>query len=144
MPIQPIARIAFVLLGALLVFSSSALSNGGIESEDITETQWKWQQTRYNNDRNAVPGDPSQYTVTFGSAGKLNIRAECNRGGGSYSTAGSRITIEVTHTTRAMCPPDSLDQAFIKDLNAARIYFFKDGNLYLDLVYDTGTMMFSR
>jgi hypothetical protein len=44
----------------------------------------------------------------------------------------------------AACPPDSLEQTFIKDLNAAVIYFIHEGNLYLDLKYDTGTMKFSR
>ncbi|MBC2712130.1 MAG: META domain-containing protein [Desulfosarcina sp.] len=114
------------------------------DSEDITGVVWKWQQTRYNNDQDAVPPDPSGYTIAFNPDGTLNIRADCNRGGGKYSNKGESITIKVTHTTRAMCPPDSLEQTFIKDLNAAAIYFFKDGNLYLDLKYDTGTMKFGR
>lgn len=145
MPIRRILRIAiFLLMGTLPVAPASALADGGMDPEGLTGTLWKWQQTRYNNDQNAVPGDPSRYTITFDAGGKLNIRADCNRGGGSYSTKGKSLTLEVTHTTRAMCPPDSLDQTFIKDLNAARIYFFRDGNLYLDLMYDTGTMMFGR
>jgi heat shock protein HslJ len=53
---------------------------------------------------------------------------------------GKTIAMEVTHTTRAMCAPDSLERAFIKDLNAARIYFLRNGNLYIDLKYDSGTM----
>ncbi len=114
------------------------------DAEDITDVVWKWQETRYNNDQNAVPPDPSGYTIAFNPDGTLNIRADCNRGGGKYSNKGKSLRIEVTHTTRAMCPPDSLEQTFIKDLNAAEIYFFKDGNLYLDLKYDTGTMKFDR
>jgi hypothetical protein len=32
----------------------------------------------------------------------------------------------------------------MKDLAAARIAFMRDGKLYLDLMYDTGTMKFAR
>ena len=46
--------------------------------------------------------------------------------------------------TQAMCPPDSLERTYIKDLNAARIYFLRNGKLFIDLKYDTGTMMFSN
>ena len=106
---------------------------------------WKWEQTRYNNDEEAVPTDPSVYVLTFNTDGTINIQADCNRGVGTYSAEGSSIAIEVSYTTRAMCPPESMGQTFVKDLNAARIFFFgNEGNLFLDLQYDTGTMKFSR
>ena len=126
------------------IFQPMLMAGGLPESEKITGTIWTWQQTRYNNDQQAIPADPSSYTITFNADGTLNMRVDCNRGGGTYSIQDNRITIEVTHTTLAMCPPESLYQTFIKDLNAATIYFFKDGNLYLDLKYDTGTMVFHR
>jgi len=75
----------------------------------------------------------------------MNIRADCNRGGGNYSIEGKSLTIELTHSTRAMCPPgDSLEEIFIKDLNAVAIYFMNKGFLYMDLKYDSGTMTFGR
>ena len=76
--------------------------------------------------------------------GKLHVRADCNRFGGTYSLEGKRLTNDLTHSTRIMCPPDSLEEVFKKDLIAAAIYFFKDGFLYLDLKYDSGTMKFGR
>jgi heat shock protein HslJ len=105
---------------------------------------WQWQQTRYNNDQRAAPDDPSRYTIIFQPDGSLNIRADCNRAGGKYTVQDSRLTIEVTHSTRAACPPDSLWQTFLKNLNAAAIYFMREGHLYIDLKYDTGTMKFSK
>ena len=53
-----------------------------------------------------------------------------------------QITAEITHSTMAACPPDSLEQVFIKDLNAAAIYFMREDTLYIDLKYDSGTMEF--
>ena len=133
-------------LSALLFFLciSPAGAGGEPQAIEITSIVWEWQHTLYNNDTTMVPGDPGHYTVVFEPNGKVSLRADCNLGGGSYSVEGKRIAIKVTHTTRAMCPPDSLEQAFIKNLNAASIYFFKKENLYLDLKYDTGTMKLSH
>jgi len=133
------------LVAVLLVIMNSASRAGGMpDPENITGEVWKWHQTLYNNDQKSVPPDPSHYTVTFNPDRTLNIRADCNRGGGTFSTEGKRISIEVTHTTRAMCPPESLEQTFIKDLDASNIFFFSDGNLYIDLKYHKGTMKLSR
>ncbi len=128
-------------------FTSSQLSvfAGGLPvSESIAGINWKWERTLYNNDQKAAPKDSSHYTITFNPDGTLNIRADCNRAGGTYSINERKIVIQVTHSTMAMCPPDSLEREFQKDMAAAAIYFFKDGYLYLDLKYDTGTMKFSR
>jgi heat shock protein HslJ len=103
---------------------------------------WKWQQSLYNNDTKAVPTNPGNYTLKLLPDGKVSIRADCNLGGGVYRLDGSKVSIEITHTTRAACPPESLEQKYIRDLNAAAIYFFKADVLYIDLNYDTGTMKF--
>ncbi len=115
-----------------------------VAGEDIIGVTWKWQQTRYNNDSKATPQDPSRYTVAFRPDGALNIRADCNRAGGKYAIRTSALTVEVTHSTRAACPPDSLEQTFLRDLNSAAIYFMREGHLYIDLKYDTGTIKFAR
>ena len=108
----------------------------------LTGIVWKWQQSLYNNDTKAVPTDPEKYTLKLLPDGKASIRADCNVGGGTYRLDGSRISIEITHTTMAACPPGSLEQKYIRDLNAAAIYFMRYDALYIDLKYDTGTMRF--
>jgi heat shock protein HslJ len=135
-----------MLLSAMVffLFTAHAGAGGAPEAIEIIDLEWKWQQTLYNNDTKTIPNDPDRYTITFEPGGKFNIRADCNRGGGSFSVEGNRIAIEEPYTTRAMCPPDSLEKEFIKNLNAARIYFLHEGDLYLDLKYDTGTMKFAH
>ena len=44
----------------------------------------------------------------------------------------------------AACPEDSLEDELVRGLTAAAIYFIKDNDLYIDLIYDTGTMRFSN
>ena len=101
---------------------------------------WQWVQTLYNNDTKAIPPQSQNFTVQFGADGTVNVRADCNRKGGTYSLREQQITIEITHSTRAACPVDSLEEQFVRDLMGGAIWFLKDGDLYIDLKYDSGTM----
>ena len=113
---------------------------------EITGTVWQWVQTLYNDDRKAVPADPKNYTIQFREDGTLNVKADCNQKGGTYATSAEekRFSIEITHSTMAACPEGSLEDEFVRALSAAAIYFIKDGDLYIDQKYDSGTIRFSR
>lgn len=132
----------FLCLIMFFAFPTIALA-GGVGSE-ITAVEWQWAGSKYSNDTEAVPPDASHYTLMLNQDGTIAVRADCNRAGGTWKREGSSITITVTHSTMAMCPPESLDTAYLKDLARAVIYFFRDGNLYLDMQYDSGTMRFNR
>jgi heat shock protein HslJ len=69
--------------------------------------------------------------------------ADCNLGG-VYTLRGKEISIEITYTTRAACPPESRELDYIRDLNAAARYFVQDKILQIELKVDTGTMRFTR
>jgi heat shock protein HslJ len=135
---------ALVLALVLLPLQAATLTSSDGKATDIGGIVWKWQRTMYNNDTQTAPADPSRYTILLMPEGQLSVKVDCNAGGGRYTLEGSSLTLEVTHTTMAACPPGSLDQEFMKDLAAARIAFMRDGNLYLDLMYDSGTMKFAR
>jgi heat shock protein HslJ len=111
---------------------------------EISGTVWQWKQTLYNDDRKTVPVDPKNYTVQFQKDGTLSVKADCNQKGGTYSLEEKRLSIEITQSTMATCPEDSLEDELVRGLTAAAIYFIKDNDLYIDLIYDTGTMRFSN
>lgn len=111
---------------------------------EITGTAWQWVETLYGDDRRAAPADPKKYTVQFREDGTLQVKADCNMKGGKYSSDGKLLSIEITHSTMAACPEGSLEDEFVRTLSASAIYFLKDGDLYIDLKYDAGTMRFSR
>jgi para-nitrobenzyl esterase len=115
-----------------------------VQATTIGGVVWKWQGTLYNNDTRIEPTDPSRYTILLMPEGHLSVHLDCNAGGGRYTLDGSSLTLEVTHATMAACPPGSLAEKFIEDLAAVKIAFVRDGDLYLDLMYDTGTMKFAR
>lgn len=105
---------------------------------------WQWVRSYYNDDSKAVPANPADYTVVFGSDGTVGVKADCNMKEGTYRIDGKTIMINLTQSTMAMCPEGSLEDRFARDLNGAAIWFVKDGNLYLDIVFDTGTMQFRQ
>ena len=129
------------LLFTMLLLSTDVL---GEADQTLIATMWRWQQTLYGNGRKLMPTNPDRYTLKLLPDGRLNIRADCNLGGGSYTVNDDRISIEITHSTRAACPPESMDRDYVRDLNAAAKYFLKDDGLHIELKDDGGTMRFVR
>lgn len=116
---------------------------GGMGASDpLLGTVWKWQKT-VTPVEEIVPSDPARYTIEFSSDGKYGGLSDCNRILGSYTVDGSSITINPGATTLIACPEGSLDQVFNQQLTSAAVYFFKDGHLFIDLIYDSGTMEFA-
>lgn len=108
----------------------------------LTNTVWQLQQIQYN-DGTLVEATPESYTIEFLEDGRLAIRADCNRALGSFTEDGSSVSITLGPTTLAACPPESIEQEYLRNLQDAAIYFFQDGDLFIDIKYDAGTMRFS-
>lgn len=88
--------------------------------------------------------DPSHYTLRFHANGKVDVRADCNRGGGTYTvSADRRLQIGPLRTTRAQCPPESHADRMLDLLQRASHYFMRDGELYIELPVDSGTLRFA-
>lgn len=111
-------------------------------AQSLTGQTWQWQGTVTPVEEITV-ADPSRYTITFNEDGTANIVADCNNVGATYTTDGSSLSIELGPSTLALCPPDSQDTQFTTQLAAAAIYFFQDGDLFIDLFADGGTMRFA-
>ncbi len=112
--------------------------------QGITGIVWQWRQTLYNDDRKIVPANPKDYTLQFREDGTINIKADCNMKGGTYTVEKNHLSLEITHSTMAACPEGSLEDEFARGLSGAAIHFIQDGDLYIDLEYDSGTMRFSK
>jgi len=112
----------------------------------ITGPVWQWAHTLYNDDWKVVPADPENYTVQFQEDGTISVKADCNKKGGTVSISHEEksISIDITESTMAACPEGSLENDFVKGLSAAALYFTRNGDLYIDLKYDSGTMKFSK
>ncbi len=145
---SPAVRIAVVSLCAVILLGLGGPAGpvapaAADELAAITGKLWRWQATLMNDDSRRAPDDPAKYTLQLDADGSLSVQADCNMHGGTYTASGRQLTLTVTHGTMAMCPPDSLDQVYLKDLSQIRLFLVSEGQLYLDLPYDSGTMRFA-
>jgi len=104
---------------------------------------WQWRQTLMGNDDRFVPDRPGNYTLRFDPDGSLSVQADCNQVGGTYKVDGNRLTVQLGPSTMASCPEGSLGDRFLANLEGANSFFFVEGDLLIDLVYDSGTMRLS-
>jgi heat shock protein HslJ len=114
------------------------------ELSPVVGTVWQWVQTLYSDGKKFVPSEPGRFTLKFQGKGTLDVKADCNLKGGRYALEENRLTLEITHSTMAACEEGSLENQFVRDLTAAAQIFMQDGDLYIELKYDSGTMKFSR
>jgi heat shock protein HslJ len=108
----------------------------------LTGTTWMWIGFTSPNEQVAVES-PVNYSVAFQTDGTVNIVADCNNALGSYQVDGQSIKLQVGPMTNAMCPAGSRSDEFVQYLGSAATYSFQDGNLFIDLPADGGTMVFA-
>jgi para-nitrobenzyl esterase len=117
---------------ALFVCVASAQAPCADSVTDLTGLTWQLVQFRGNDDAKLVPADKSQYTVTFEKSGTVSVRIDCNRGRGTWkSSARGQLAFGPLALTRAMCPPQPLDDHLPKDFSSIRTYTLQDGHLFL-------------
>lgn len=108
----------------------------------LVENSWQW--VAFTNPVEEFEVEsPESYVITFNADGTLAIQADCNNVAGSYTADDSSLTIEPGPTTLAACPEGSRGEQFVELLRGAAIYFFQEGNLYIDLMADGGTLEFA-
>jgi len=107
----------------------------------ILNKTWQWESTITPVEKITVTA-PERYTILLTDDGKVKAKFDCNGGGGNYRISEGELSFGPLLSTRMACPEDSMDAAFMKDLQRVASFFIKDGFLYLELPYDSGTMKF--
>ena len=114
------------------------------EIQAIVDTDWKWLGTQYNNDTETQPDTPDYYILRLEQNDSVQVQADCNRAGGKYNMHEGNISIQIIYSTMAACKPGSLESSYLRDLSETTGYFMKNGRLYFELKYDSGSMEFER
>lgn len=78
-----------------------------------------------------VPDDPARYTFELAGDGRAAVRADCNRGSGTYALDGPALSFGPLATTRAMCPPGSISDRYLAELGLVATWTERDGTLVL-------------
>jgi heat shock protein HslJ len=110
-------------------------------SNEIVGPVWMWQRTQLADGRLVTPAAPDRYTLTFQGGGRVNLRADCNRGGGAYEVNGTAMKLGAAALTKVGCPADSQDKEFVAALARVASYSVVNGELILTLA-DGSTMRF--
>jgi para-nitrobenzyl esterase len=109
----------------------------------LAGTSWQFVRFAGGDGRVAVPDERAKYTIAFGADGGLSVRLDCNRGRGSWKSDGTgQILFGPLAMTRAMCPPGSLHDQFVKHWFYVRSYVVRNGHLHLVLMADGGNYEF--
>ena len=104
---------------------------------------WTWQMSELRGER-IVPDVPERYTIEFQPDGRVQARADCNRGGAGYTAGADRsLSITPVATTKMGCPAGSKGTEFVRQLADVDGYDFVDGNLVLRLKSNVGAMRFA-
>jgi len=111
-------------------------------SAELVGTKWAWVSTITPVERfDSV--DPARYSITLGADGLVAAQFDCNRGQGSYEVTENRLDFGLFAATRMACPEDTQDAVFMDQLEKVTTFFMRDGDLYLEMPYDSGTMRFT-
>jgi heat shock protein HslJ len=119
----------------------SGLATRDTDPQSVLNKTWQWVATITPIERTTVQ-NPERYTILLTDNGRLQARFDCNRGGGDYKISSGKLSFGPLLSTRMSCPPDSLDGPFMRDLQRAASFFVENGNLYLELPAESGTMRF--
>ena len=139
-------RIFSIALLGMVVFGCAAgdladRMGRSTDPQSVLNRTWQWESTIAPVEKILVP-NPERYTILLEAEGKAQVRFDCNRGGGEFKISPGRLTFGPLLSTRMACPPDSLDGPFMRDLQRVTSFFIENGNLFLELSLDSGTMRF--
>jgi len=144
------------LLAASLVVMSACSTNrhaegpadgGGLTQPDarsaLVGTTWQLVEIASMDDRVYAPDDRTIYTLLLNSDGSMRVRADCNLGNGSWTSASpGKLEFGLIAATQALCPPDSLHDRYMTQFPWIRSYVMKDGHLFLATMADGSIIEF--
>ena len=102
-------------------------------SNEIVGPVWQWQRTQLGGAPSVVAAAPERYTLSFQGGGRVNVRADCNRGSGSYEVDNTQLKFGAIALTKMACPAGSQEADFLRMLVKATAYAIDRGDLALTL-----------
>jgi para-nitrobenzyl esterase len=131
------------VFAAITVAGCAATSAPVSATAGLQGSSWRLVQIQMGDGATRAAIERSRYTIGFGDNGVLNVRFDCNRGRGSWKSAGpGNVEFGPLALTRALCPTGSLHDELVRQWPFVRSYVVKDGRLYLSLMADGGTIEF--
>jgi len=138
--IKQLQMIGLIIIPVLIAACGSQQTD-----QSITEIDWQWREMVETEPASqSLVLHPENYTLRLLSDGSLNIKADCNMVGGSYTLESGGLTLELGPTTLAYCGEESLDHLFLGFLSSVERYVVENGQLVLELKDGAGRMTFNQ
>ena len=146
---KALTYLSIVWIGAGLVINQASANESAIKTtsnKGLEGTQWRLVEFQSMDDATGVqrPNDPSLYTMSLQSDGRVVMHLNCNNAQGNWSAKpgsdgkSGQFTFGPLAATRAICPPPTMDEHIMAQAEYIRGYLLKDGRLYLSLMADGG------
>ena len=101
-------------------------------TNELGGTSWKLVKLQTGDETTHVPDDPTKYTITFGSNGRVTSRVDCNRASSTWKTPrAGELQFGSWSRGSAKCPQGSLHDKIVTEGANPRSYSIKDGHLFL-------------
>jgi heat shock protein HslJ len=134
----------YSLVGSALIRKRTTPMVQADTSPSLAGETWRWRELRLGDGQSIKVDQPDLYTLRFVSDKGFILRADCNRGGGTYVREENRLGLQVTRVTRAACPPGSLSDEYLRRLEEVYGFRMEGDFLYLLLRLDDSVMVFGR
>lgn len=123
-----ISKKSFVsILIFLLSYSDSLLS----QQATLDNTSWQLVAIYGFNNSEFIPKNPENYLLRFRLDNRLQIEADCNQAGATWTQEGDSLTLTEIVTTRKLCVHPSLFNLYIMNLERTDSYELKNGQLII-------------
>ena len=141
---RPALRLAQPFLLLTLIATRAVFAQGGRPGPAaLAGTSWQLVRFQGGDGTTLMPDSRAKYTIAFGTDGRVNIRIDCNRGSGTWRSAGAnQLEFGPLALTRMMCPPGSLHDRIARHWPYVRSYIIRNGHLFLSLMADGGIYEF--
>jgi len=117
--------------------------DAAVQDSGLGGTSWQLLKIMSMDDTTFTPDDPALYTLQFGGDGSMSLRADCNRGSGSwFSESAGQLRFTGIAVTQAECAPDSLHMTYLRQFQWVRSYVIEGGHLFLATMADGSIIEF--
>jgi heat shock protein HslJ len=119
----------------LLLPLALAACGGRMQPAQLAGSSWQLVELRSGAESRRVE-QPARYTMAFDQPDEVSLQLDCNRGRGRAEVtptgfSGGRVAFGAIATTRAMCPPGSLDTQVARGLSGTLLYTLEGDTLRL-------------
>ena len=132
-----------LLILNFIVVCDFLFSNSITAQESALEnTSWQLKAIFSFNDSEFKPTNPSNYLLRFRLDSRLQIEADCNQAGATWTADGEAIFLTDLVTTRKLCMQPSLFNRYIMNLNRIVAFELENNRLILRTNTETDWMEF--